>query len=126
MADVRRWVTCVENRPGYGGEGVGEELLVRLFETLDRVCRERRARLVALFTPKPKEVAEPSSPAYYDGIKARFDRAGIASVDLRQFVAARSETGELFGEGGDPHLSARGSAVAAEALAEVILAEDRD
>ena len=124
MADVRRYVTCVENRPGYGGEGVGEDLLVRLFEALDQLCRERKARLVALFTPKPKEVAEPSSPTYYDGIKGRFDRAGIASVDLQQLVATRSEAGELFGEG-DPHLSARGSAIAAEALAEVILAEDR-
>jgi hypothetical protein len=115
---VKAHVTCVENRDSYAGDG--EDILVRLFRMLQTICRSRQVGLTVLFVPRPREVETPDVPAYYQAIKATFDREGIRSVDLREEAVRRHvSAAELFGAG-DAHLSAGGSGIAAEALRDAL------
>ena len=115
---VRGFVGCVGNRDSYEGDGM--DILARLFTELKRIAATRGTRVVALLVPKPKEQEAPGTPAYYDGVMAAFRARGVAYVDLRRHLDdARSGAAPFLPN--DPHLSAAGSRVAAQALRDCLL-----
>jgi GDSL-like lipase/acylhydrolase family protein len=118
LAAVRRYVGCVKNRDAYAGDGL--ELLGRLVGELKRIAAAEGARLVLLLVPKSKEQEDPAMPAYYDPLGAGFRAQGIAFVDLRRHLP-HDPGGPAAFLPSDPHLSAAGSRVAAEALRDCLL-----
>jgi lysophospholipase L1-like esterase len=118
LAVVREHVGCIRNREAYEGDGM--EILQRLVAELAGITARQRARLVLLFVPRSKEVEDPSMPAYYDTAAAAFRAQGIPFLDLRRRLSAPGGGGAPFLPN-DPHLSAAGSRVAAEALRDCLL-----
>jgi lysophospholipase L1-like esterase len=117
LAAVREHVGCVRNRETYEGDGM--EILVRLATELARTTARQGARLVVLPVPRSKEVEDPGMPAYYDDAAAALRNQPIGWVDLRRHLAAHADDGAPFLPN-DPHLSAAGSRIAAEALRECL------
>jgi hypothetical protein len=108
---VRADIGCVRNRETYAGDGL--EILGRLVEELRKIVSAGGARLALLLVPKTKEVEDTAVPAYYDPLTAGFRARGVPFVDLRRHLGAQGLGAFLPN---DPHLSAAGSRVAAEAL----------
>jgi lysophospholipase L1-like esterase len=117
LAAVREHVGCVRNRETYEGDGM--DILVRLVTELARATARQGARLVVLPVPRSKEVEDPGMPAYYDDTAAALRDQPIGWVDLRRHLAAHAGDGAPFLPN-DPHLSAAGSRIAAEALRECL------
>jgi len=113
---VRRYVGCVANRDAYAGDGL--EILGRLVGELKRITASEGARLVLLLVPKAKEQEDPAMPAYYDPLTAGFRAQGVPFVDLRRHLGGQGPAAFLPN---DPHLSAAGSRVAAEALSDCLV-----
>jgi len=111
LSTVRSDIGCVGNRDTYPGDGL--ELLGRLVDELQKVVKTGGARLALLLVPKTKEVEDPAMPAYYDPLTAGFRAQGVPFVDLRRHLGAQGLAAFLPN---DPHLSAAGSRIAAEAL----------
>ena len=109
---VRPYVGCVRNREAYEGDGM--EILTRLVTELKKVTDAEGARLVLLLVPKTKELEDPGSPAYYEPLKVALRARGIPFVDLRLHLPVDAEDAAFLPN--DPHLSAAGSRVAAQAL----------
>jgi GDSL-like lipase/acylhydrolase family protein len=121
LAVVREHVDCIRNHEAYEGDGM--EILERLVGELARITARQGARLVLLFVPRSKEVEDPGMPAYYDGAAAAFRTQGIPFVDLRHRLAAAGGGATFLPN--DPHLSAAGSGIAAQALSECLLKAQR-
>lgn len=112
LAAVREHVGCIRNRETYAGDGM--EILGRLVTELAKTTARQGARLVLLLVPRSKEVEDPGMAAYYDDAAAAFRGQGIPFVDLRRRLAAPGGGAPFLPN--DPHLSAAGSRIAAEAL----------
>jgi lysophospholipase L1-like esterase len=117
LAAVREFVDCVRNREAYEGDGM--EILSRLVAELKKITSRQGARLVVLLVPRSKEVDDPAAPAYYDAAAAAFRAQGIACVDVRRRLSPRADPAPFLPN--DPHLSAAGSRIAAEALRDCLL-----
>jgi GDSL-like lipase/acylhydrolase family protein len=113
LREVRQYVGCVRNRESYEGDGL--EILGRLVAELNRIVGAQGARLVLLLVPKTKELESPETPSYYAPLLGGFRAQGVAYVDLRRRLRADDGGAAAFLPN-DPHLSAAGSRIAAQAL----------
>lgn len=70
------------NEVNHARGGYSVDLLLKNVEHLICICRRRRCRLVmAIFTPRPQELAPDRDP-YYDQLLALLDHYGIGSFDM--------------------------------------------
>jgi len=117
LSVVRPYIGCVRNRDAYEGDGL--EILARLVTESKKVTDAEGARLVLLLVPKTREQESPTTPTYYEPLTAGFRAQGIPYVDLRRRLAANDGVAAFLPN--DPHLSAAGSRIAAEALRDCLL-----
>lgn len=116
---LRPHVDCLANRERY--DGAGAEIMKALLRRLDAQERGRGGRLLTLFVPRPVEYrTERPRPSYYGPVMEELQREGLAALDLKPYALARGLTAEELFLPRDSHLSARGSDLAAEVLAEAI------
>ncbi len=113
---LRPQVDCLAGRQGYSGDG--ETIMKALLRRLDALERGRGGRFLTLFVPRPVEYRpERPRPSYYGAVLEELRREGLAVLDLKPYAVERGLTGEELFLPRDSHLSARGSALAAEMLA---------
>ncbi len=116
LALLRARLPCIAQQAV--GAADGARVLRLLLLRFEAHAREAGARLRVLFVPRPIECRQPGRASYYAPAQQEAAGAGLVCIDLRHVAArARVEPEALF-LAGDAHLSAAGSALAAEALFE--------
>jgi lysophospholipase L1-like esterase len=122
LGAVREHVGCVRNRDAYEGDGL--LILARLVAELKRIAGAQGARLVVLLVPKTREQESPETPSYYATLVGGFRAHDIAYVDLRRHLQQSEGGGAAAFLPNDPHLSAAGSRIAAQALRDCLSKAD--
>jgi hypothetical protein len=118
MALLRAELPCLGNRHEYSGDG--EQIMLALLRALAVRTRSHRARLVTLFVPRPREMENRQRSSVYDAVQAELAGSGLVSIDLRRYAEAAGVGAETLFLAKNAHLSAAGSALAAQALAEAL------